>query len=92
MFRKSLIETENFQLERGIIIALQIPCFLLSSIKIEESIIFVQIFEFRFLIDLHALRRPERDITIFGKCLSVCLSMSDKNCVTSVAQELMHRM
>ena len=46
---------------------------LLSSIKAEESIVLVQIFVFRFLIDLQALGRPEHDLTIFGKCLSVCV-------------------
>ena len=49
--------------------------FLLSSILVEESIGFVQIFDFRFLIDLHVLGSPEQDLTISGKCLSVCLSV-----------------
>ena len=57
----------------------------------EERIGFVQIFDFRFLMDLHVLGCPEHDLTIFGKCLSVCLTVWDKNFVTSVAQELKHR-
>ena len=42
---------------------------------VEESIGFVQILDFRFLIDLHVLKRPEHDLTISGKCLSVCVSV-----------------
>ena len=49
--------------------------FLLSSIKVEERIGFAQIFDFRFLMDLHALGCPEHDLTIFGQCLSVCVSL-----------------
>ena len=51
----------------------------------EESIGFVKIFDFRFLIDLHVLRCPEHDLTIFRKCLSVCLYYF----VDAVSQELM---
>ena len=63
--------------------------FLLSSVWVEESIGFVQIFDFWFLVNLHALGCPEHGLTIFGKCLSA--SMCDKNFVASVAQELMNR-
>ena len=68
--------------------------FLLSSIKIEESISFVQISDFRFLMDLHVLGCPEHDLSISGKCLSVCESVYV--CVrhkfrTSVAQKLINR-
>ena len=48
--------------------------FLLSSTKREESIGFVQIFDFRLLMDLHVLGCPEYDLTISGKYLSVCVS------------------
>ena len=65
------------------------------STYIEESIGFAQIFDFRFLRDLHVLECPEQDLTIFGKCLSVyvsvCLGVCDKNFVASVARELMNR-
>ena len=53
---------------------------------------------FRFLIDLQVLGRPEHDLNIYGKCLSiyvfVCirLCVCDKNFVASIAQELMHKM
>ena len=57
----------------------------------EESTGFVQIFDFRFLMDLHVLGCPEHDFIISGKCLSVCLCVCDKNFVASVAWELMHR-
>ena len=39
----------------------------------EESIGFAKIFHFQFSMDLHVLRCPEHDMTIFRKCLSVCL-------------------
>ena len=39
-------------------------------------------------MDLHVLGCPEHDLTIFGKCL--CLCVCDKNFVASVARELMH--
>ena len=63
----------------------------------------MQIFDLRFLMDLHVLGCPEHDLTIFAKCLSVCLSVClcvcmcvclcvcDKNFVASVARELMNR-
>ena len=35
-------------------------------------------FRFRFSMDLHVLGCPEHDLTIFGKCLSVC------QCVTKI--------
>ena len=41
----------------------------------EESIDFVEIFYFWFLMDLHALGCPEHDLTVSGKCLSVCVSV-----------------
>ena len=55
--------------------------FLLSSIQIEESIGFVQIFDIRFLMDLHVLGCLEHCLTISGKCLCMC----DKNFVTCVS-------
>ena len=55
--------------------------------QVEESVGFVQIFDFRFLMDWHVLGCPEHDCTILGKCLSVC----DKNFVGSVAQELLNK-
>ena len=52
-------------------------------------------FDFRFLMDLHVLERPDQDVTISGKCLHVrlfvCMCVCGKNFVASVAQELMHR-
>ena len=51
---------------------------LLSSMLVEESTGFLQIFDFRFLMDLHVLGCSEHDLTIFGKCLSVCV------CVTKI--------
>ena len=50
--------------------------FTFFCIQIEESIGFVQIFEFRFLVDLCVLECPEHDLTISGKCLSVCYKNS----------------
>ena len=44
----------------------------------EESIRVVKIFEFLFSMDLHILGCPEHKFTIFTKCLSVCL------CVTQI--------
>ena len=52
---------------------LHLMVFLLSSIKIEESIGSVQIFYFRFLMDLLSLGCPEHNLTVSGKSLSVCL-------------------
>ena len=52
----------------------------------EESISFVKIFDFHFLVDLHVLGCLEHDLTTFGK-MSVC----EKNFVASVAKKLMHR-
>ena len=40
-------------------------------------------------MDLHVLGYPEHDLTISGKCLSVCVW--DKNCVASEARELIRR-
>ena len=58
-----------------------------------KNIGLVQILDFRFLMDLHILGCPERDLTISGKCLWVCVSVSlcvcDKNFVASIARELM---
>ena len=42
----------------------------------EKGIGFVKIFHIRFSINLHVLRCPEHDSTIFRKCLSVCLYIS----------------
>ena len=42
-------------------------------------------------MDLHVLECPEHDLTISGKCLSVCVSVCDKNLVATVARELEHR-
>ena len=50
--------------------------FLLSSILVEESIDFVQIFNCRFLMDLHVLGCPEHVMTVPRKCLSVCMSVT----------------
>ena len=67
---------------------LGISRFLLSSMQVEESIGSVQMFNFRFLMDV--LGCPEHDLTIFGKCLSVCLSVSvclrDKNFVANLVR------
>ena len=57
--------------------------------KIEESIGFVKIFDFRVLMDLHVLGCPEHDLTISGKCLFV--SMCATKNFASVARELIHR-
>ena len=47
----------------------------------EESIGFVKIFDFRFLMDLHVLGCPEHEFTIFRKCLCVCVWMCVDVCV-----------
>ena len=44
-------------------------------IYIEESIVFVQIFDFRFLMYLHVLGCPKHDLTISEKSLSLTLSL-----------------
>ena len=54
------------------------PC----STEIEESINFVQIFDFRSLVDLQVLGCPEHELTISGKCLSVSVSVCV--CVTKI--------
>ena len=48
----------------------------------EECIGFTKIFDIRFSMDLHVLRCPEHNLTIFRKCLSVDPSacMSPKFC------------
>ena len=33
--------------------------------------VFVKMFDFRFLVDLHVMGSPGHDMTIFRKCLSV---------------------
>ena len=48
---------------------------------LEKSIGFVKIFEFRFSMDLHVLGYPEHDLTIFRKCLSVCLCVCVDVCL-----------
>ena len=47
---------------------------LLSSIYTEESFGFVQILDFRFLMDLRFLGCTEHDLTISEKCLCVCMT------------------
>ena len=59
--------------------------------QIKESIGFVKIFDFRFLMDLHILECPEHDLTICGKCLSLCRRVCDKNFVACITRELMNR-
>ena len=58
----------------------------------EESIGFVKIFDFRFLMDLLILGFPAYDLSISGKRLSVWVSMCvrDTNFIACVARELMH--
>ena len=51
----------------------------------DESIGLVQIFNFRFVMNLHVLGFDEHDLTISAKCLCV----RDKNFVESVARELL---
>ena len=46
---------------------------LLSSVWKEDSIGFIEIFDFHFLMDLHILGYPEHDLSVTGKCLSMCL-------------------
>ena len=42
----------------------------------EERIGLVKILDFRFSMDLHVLRCPKQDLTIFRKCLlSICMSV-----------------
>ena len=52
----------------------------------------MQIFDFRFLMDLQVSVCPEHDLIISGKNMSVCVSaVFDKSFVASdVARELMH--
>ena len=38
-------------------------------------------------MDLHVLARPEHDLTISGKCLSLCVCVCDKNFVASAAPD-----
>ena len=63
----------------------------------EESIGFVQIFNFQFLMDLHVLECLDQDLTISGNCISVYLSaclpvcVRDKKILATVARELMNR-
>ena len=53
----------------------------------EESIGYEKIFDIRFSMDLHVLRCPEHDLTIFLE--NVCLSVWVQNFVDTVSQELM---
>ena len=55
----------------------------------EENIGIVKISDFRILTGLLALGCPEHDLTIFTKCLSVCVC--DKIFVASLARELIDR-
>ena len=50
--------------------------------KLEESIGFVKIFDFQFLMDLHILGSPDHDLTISEKCLSSCLSVRSFVCLS----------
>ena len=50
----------------------------------DESIGLVQIFNFRFVMNLHVLGFDEHDLTISAKCLCV----RDKNFVVDVAQKV----
>ena len=61
--------------------------FLLSSIEVYESIGFVKIFDFQFLIDLHILGCPGHNLFI----PEMSVGLRDKKFVTSVARELTHR-
>ena len=60
-----------------------------------RNIGFVQIFDFRFLMDLHFFGWPDHDLTISGKCLcfclDVCLCVCDKNFVLTLARQLMYK-
>ena len=62
---------------------------LISSIQIEGSIVFLKIFGFQFLIDLHIFGSPKHDLTLTGKYLSayICVCLWQKN-LASVAQAL----
>ena len=64
-------------------------CFFLLSSTLEESNGVVKISDFRFLMLLHVLGCHDHDLTISGKCLSVCLC--NKNFVANAARELMRR-
>ena len=59
---------------------------------IHKKIIGAKIFDIRFSMDLHVLRCPEHDLTIFRKCLSlylsVCLYVCLQYFVDTVSQEL----
>ena len=57
----------------------------------QESIGFTKIFHIRFSMDLHVLRCSEHDLTMFRKCLSVCLYACFQNILDTVYQELMCR-
>ena len=48
----------------------------------EENIVSVKIFDFRFLVDIYILRIPEHDLAIFRKYLCACY----KNFVAGVAE------
>ena len=52
------------------------------TIYIKESIDFMKIFDFRFLMDLHVLGCPVHDLTISGKSLSAYVSVCV--CVTKI--------
>ena len=49
----------------------------------------MQIFYFRFLMDLHVLGCPEHDLTIYTKCLSVYISVCHANFVAPLVEKLM---
>ena len=44
----------------------------------KERFGFVKIFDIRFLMKLNVLECPELDLTIFGKCLSACMCMRER--------------
>ena len=62
--------------------------YFLSCFTFEESTGFSKIFDVRFSINLHVLRCPEHDLTIFRKCPSICLYVCLQNFVDTVTQEL----
>ena len=87
IFRKERRDVHKF---KNLKCAVQASSFLLPSVSIEESIDFVKIFDFRFLMNLHIFGYPEHDFTISGNCLSVSVCET-KNFVVNVARKLILR-
>ena len=58
------------------------PSFLLSSIYIRRKYWIRKNFRLQFSMDLHVLRCPEHDLTIFRRCLSVCLQKFCGHCIS----------